>query len=102
MTLRRITATVALFFLAAAITFVPGIATSTPAQAAAVAALSDDAHVEVQRARYAERRALVIDALATAGLRHEGGGVWHALLGEDVSMRIGRKYLAEVKRLAGK
>jgi hypothetical protein len=28
--------------------------------------------------------------------------VWHALLGEDLSMRIGRKYLAEVKRLAGK
>jgi DNA-binding LytR/AlgR family response regulator len=37
-----------------------------------------------------------------AGLRHEGGGVWHALLGGDVSMRIGRKYLADVKRLAGK
>ena len=36
------------------------------------------------------------------GLRHEGGGVWHALLDKDVSMRIGRKYLPEVKRLAGK
>lgn len=36
------------------------------------------------------------------GLRHEGGGVWHALLGEEVSMRIGRKYLSDVKRLAGK
>lgn len=36
------------------------------------------------------------------GLRHEGGGVWHALLGDDLSMRIGRKYLADVKRLAGK
>ena len=36
------------------------------------------------------------------GLRHEGGGVWHALLGEEISMRIGRKYLADVKRLAGK
>jgi DNA-binding LytR/AlgR family response regulator len=36
------------------------------------------------------------------GLRHEGGGVWHALLGNDLSMRIGRKYLADVKRLAGK
>jgi DNA-binding LytR/AlgR family response regulator len=36
------------------------------------------------------------------GLRHEGGGVWHALLGEELSMRIGRKYLADVKRLAGK
>jgi DNA-binding LytR/AlgR family response regulator len=36
------------------------------------------------------------------GLRHEGGGVWHALLGNDLSMRIGRKYLADVKKLAGK
>ena len=37
-----------------------------------------------------------------SGLRHEGGGVWHALLGDDHSMLIGRKYLADVKRLAGK
>jgi two-component system response regulator AlgR len=36
------------------------------------------------------------------GLRHEGGGVWHALLQGDVSMRIGRKYLPDVKRIAGK
>ena len=36
------------------------------------------------------------------GLRHEGGGVWHALLGDELSMRIGRKYLADVKALAGK
>ncbi len=36
------------------------------------------------------------------GLRHEGGGVWHALLPNDVSMRIGRKYLPDVKRIAGK
>jgi two-component system response regulator AlgR len=37
-----------------------------------------------------------------AGLRHEGGGVWHALLRSGDSMRIGRKYLADVKKLAGK
>jgi DNA-binding LytR/AlgR family response regulator len=37
-----------------------------------------------------------------SGLRHEGGGVWHALLDNDVSMRIGRKYLADVKKMAGK
>ncbi|MGL5838825.1 MAG: LytR/AlgR family response regulator transcription factor [Sphingorhabdus sp.] len=37
-----------------------------------------------------------------AGLRHEGGGVWHALLRNGQSMRIGRKYLADVKKLAGK
>ncbi len=36
------------------------------------------------------------------GLRHEGGGVWHAVLQNGQSMRIGRKYLAEVKKLAGK
>ncbi|MEE9432766.1 MAG: LytTR family DNA-binding domain-containing protein [Sphingorhabdus sp.] len=36
------------------------------------------------------------------GLRHEGGGVWHALLSDGSSMRIGRKYLSEVKKLAGK
>ena len=47
------------------------------------------------------RQAIVRRDLIT-GLRHEGGGVWHALLGEDLSMRIGRKYLADVKKLAGK
>jgi two-component system response regulator AlgR len=36
------------------------------------------------------------------GLRHEGGGVWHALLQGDISLRIGRKYLADVKQLAGR
>ena len=36
------------------------------------------------------------------GLRHEGGGVWHAMMGGELSMRIGRKYLAGVKSLAGK
>ena len=37
-----------------------------------------------------------------AGLRHEGGGVWHILLSNGESLRIGRKYLADVKNLAGK
>lgn len=37
-----------------------------------------------------------------SALRHEGGGVWHALLQNDVALRIGRKYLAEVKQIAGK
>ena len=44
-----------------------------PMQAAAAAALGDDAHVAEQRARYAERRALAIDALAPLGLVHDGG-----------------------------
>lgn len=37
-----------------------------------------------------------------SGLRHEGGGVWHILLNNGESLRIGRKYLADVKNLAGK
>ncbi|HEY5014267.1 MAG TPA: aminotransferase class I/II-fold pyridoxal phosphate-dependent enzyme [Acidimicrobiia bacterium] len=50
-----------------------GLMVPTPAQAAAVAALSDDTHVGVQRTRYAERRALVVERLESVGLRHEGG-----------------------------
>ena len=42
-------------------------------QAAAAAALGDDVHVDEQRARYAERRALVLDALGAHGLVHDGG-----------------------------
>jgi aspartate/methionine/tyrosine aminotransferase len=45
----------------------------TVAQAAAAAALGDDAHVDEQRARYAERRALVLGALGALGLVHDGG-----------------------------
>jgi DNA-binding LytR/AlgR family response regulator len=36
------------------------------------------------------------------GLRHEGGGVWHVMFDNGHSMRIGRKYLADVKKLTGK
>jgi succinyldiaminopimelate transaminase len=50
-----------------------GMIVPTPVQAAAVAALSDDEHVHEQRARYAERRALVRDVLAREGLVHDGG-----------------------------
>ena len=50
-----------------------GFMVPTPAQAAAVAAFGDDDHVEVQRKRYADRRALAIDRLAAAGLHHVGG-----------------------------
>jgi succinyldiaminopimelate transaminase len=40
-----------------------GFMAPTPVQAAAVAALGDEAHVADQRSRYAERRKLVLDAL---------------------------------------
>jgi aspartate/methionine/tyrosine aminotransferase len=50
-----------------------GLMVPTAVQAAAVAALGDDEHVAVQRARYEERRAVVAEALAGAGLVHDGG-----------------------------
>jgi aspartate/methionine/tyrosine aminotransferase len=42
-------------------------------QAAAAAVLADDEHVVAQRARYAKRRALMLDGLARHGLVHDGG-----------------------------
>jgi succinyldiaminopimelate transaminase len=50
-----------------------GLMAPVAMQAAAVAALGDDAHVAEQRARYAERRELAIKALRAAGLVHGGG-----------------------------
>ncbi len=50
-----------------------GLMAPTMVQAAAAAALGDDAHVGVQRGRYAERRELVRGALAPYGLVHDGG-----------------------------
>ncbi len=50
-----------------------GLMAPTATQAAAAAALDDDAHVDAQRERYARRRVLVRDALAERGLVHDGG-----------------------------
>jgi aspartate/methionine/tyrosine aminotransferase len=53
-----------------------GLMVPGPAQAAGVAALSDDAHVDVQRARYRERLVFLADVLARYGcpvLPPEGG-----------------------------
>lgn len=36
------------------------------------------------------------------GLRHEGLGVWCAELGDGEELRIGRKYLKQVKAMAGR
>ncbi len=44
-----------------------GLMVPGPAQAAGVAALDDDAHVDAQRARYQERLAFLADALAAYG-----------------------------------
>jgi succinyldiaminopimelate transaminase len=50
-----------------------GLMTPGPVQAAAAAALADDAHVDEQRLRYARRRARAVDALLGWGLVHDGG-----------------------------
>lgn len=50
-----------------------GMMTPFPTQRAATAALLDDRHVDEQRARYAARRTLMIEALKGTPLRHQGG-----------------------------
>src|SRR5262249_20288378 len=50
-----------------------GLMTPDPVQAAAAAALADDAHVGEQRARYSRRRAVALPALESWGLVHDGG-----------------------------
>ncbi len=50
-----------------------GMMVPGPIQAAATAAWGDDAHVETQRARYAERRRYARSRLAEAGLVDAGG-----------------------------
>jgi succinyldiaminopimelate transaminase len=50
-----------------------GLMTPAPVQAAATAALADDAHFDEQRARYARRREQALAALRECGLVHDGG-----------------------------
>lgn len=50
-----------------------GLMMPATVQAAAAAALGDDAHVDDQRARYATRRRLVADGLEPLGVVHDGG-----------------------------
>lgn len=63
-----------------------GMMVPAPVQAAMVAALGDDAHVQEQKGRYAERRTLMRDALRSAGWRvdHSRAGLYlWATRGED-------------------
>jgi succinyldiaminopimelate transaminase len=73
-----------------------GMMVPGPIQVAATAAWADDAHVEEQRAVYAERIALVKDALPGAGLIDAGGPgtfyLWvrdeHGASGWEVAARL--------------
>ncbi len=61
-----------------------GFMVPSPVQAAAAAALGDDAHVEIQRARYAARRARLTPVLAAHGFRSDGGpSTFYLWLGSD-------------------
>jgi succinyldiaminopimelate transaminase len=79
-----------------------GLMTPIPMQAAAVAALGDDDHVDVQRARYAERRAFALDALAPLGLVHDGGPCsFYLWLRHDDGADDGWEIAAQLAQTAG-
>ena len=79
-----------------------GMMVPAPMQAAAVAALGDDDHVAVQRARYAERRALAIDALAPLGLVHDGGPcTFYLWLRREDAADDGWEIAAQLAQVAG-
>ena len=79
-----------------------GFMVPAPMQAAAVAALGDDEHVATQRARYVERRALAIDALASLGLVHDGGPcLFYLWLRRDDGIDDGWEIAAQLAHAAG-
>ncbi len=57
--------------------------------------LDKDAFLRIHRSHIVRRDFIT-------GLRHEGGGVWHAQLCNGESLRIGRKYLAQTKDITGR
>ncbi len=79
-----------------------GMIVPAPIQAAMVAALDDDAHVDEQRGRYLARRTILWPALEAAGFSVEysqGGLYLWATRGDDCWVSIG--WLAELGILAG-
>ena len=78
-----------------------GLMAPVPMQAAAAAALGDDDHVNVQRARYAERRAFALDALAPLGLVHDGGPCSFYLWLRDDGAGDGWEIAAQLAQAAG-
>ncbi len=79
-----------------------GLMAPSMVQAAAAAALGDDAHVDVQRARYTERRELLRDALMPHGLVHDGGdAVFYLWLRAADGADDGWEIAARLARRAG-
>lgn len=79
-----------------------GLMLPAPLQAAMVAALGDDQHVDEQRERYRRRRKVLLPALQAAGFRidHSEGGLYlWATEGVDAWESIGR--LADLGIIAG-
>jgi len=79
-----------------------GLMVPAPVQAAMIAALQDDAHVDHQKALYRARRDVLKPAVQAAGFRidrSEGGLYLWATAGEDAWTSLGR--LAELGILAG-
>ena len=69
-----------------------GMIVSAPVQAAMVAALDDDAHVDEQRARYAARRTVLASALVAAGFEladSDAGLYLWATRGEECWKTVG-------------
>jgi succinyldiaminopimelate transaminase len=74
-----------------------GLIVPTPVQAAMVAALDDDVHVEAQRERYAARRRTLQPALERAGFRiDESAGGLYLWATRDEPCRTTLRQLAEI------
>jgi succinyldiaminopimelate transaminase len=76
-----------------------GLMVPAPVQAAATAALGDDAHVDEQRERYSRRRSRLLPALESFGLVHDGGPstfyLWlRAAAGEESGWSIAARLAA--------
>jgi aspartate/methionine/tyrosine aminotransferase len=79
-----------------------GMIVPAPVQAAMVAALDDDAHVDAQRARYLTRRAILWPALVSAGfsVEHSQGGLY-LWVTRDEDCWASIEWLAQLGILAG-
>ncbi len=79
-----------------------GMIVPAPVQAAMVAALGDDTHVEEQRARYLARRTILLPALAFAGFKveHSQGGLY-LWVTRDEDCWASIEWLAQLGILAG-